>query len=65
MVKKISIISTLFACLVFMPQCSILRAYLGNEGFALFYNNFLDKDIILPDELLNANNTPLDNNAIN
>ncbi len=64
MVKKISIISTLFACLVFIPQCSILRAYLGNEGFALFYNNFLDKDIILPDELLNANNTPLDNNAI-
>lgn len=61
---KKSFILILFACFVFMPQCSILRAYLGNEGFALFYNNFLDKDIILPDELLNANNTPLDNNAI-
>ena len=61
---KKSFILILFACFVFMPQCSILRAYLGNEGFALFYNNFLDKDIILPEELLNANNTPLDINAI-
>lgn len=62
--KKIIIISTLLACLVFLPQCSILRAYFGNEGFALFYNNFLDNDIIMPSELLNINNTPLDINAV-